>query len=170
MVYELWLACSASARRLLLASTTRVFLKLPFTLLLPPVFSAGGKACPVSKACSSTFIGAARFSRPQGVFKGLLVLARSVRPQSLPCDIFGLIAYCPRYHNLRVTLVQEYNLDVAWFAQQPRSIAKPGFISFQASPFSQLHEQMQVVTCKLGISILEDTWELFRAPPSRIVP
>ena len=114
------------------------------------------------------------------VYRGGAVFTptRRFQENSGPCPYCGdpvpsmrhFWANCHRFQSVRASLMLEYDLEAAWFGQQPRSTAKTGFITYQASHSAQRREQMQVATCKLALAILEDTWEAFCAPPGRIVP
>ena len=79
-------------------------------------------------------------------------------------------ASCPRYAAHRDALSREYRIPPAWYLAQPRCTSKSGWITFSAAGSERRRAELQVLSCKLAVHIMQDTWGTFHAPPDRLVP
>ena len=92
----------------------------------------------------------------------LLVLI--VRPPTPPCATFGPLARDTVAH-------REYRIPHAWYLAQPRCTSKSCWITFPSARSEARRAELQVLSCKLALHILQDTWCTLRhAPHDHLIP
>ena len=64
-------------------------------------------------------------------------------------------ADCPHFAYERFSLEREYIIDPAWWGQQPRCLAKSGWITFGAHVDHLQRAILQVASCRLALFIMD---------------